>query len=408
MQLFLLRNDSEKRKIYIPNEVLTRNDNVAALRESVSGGNILTLDTDSTAKLQLGQTFASVTQITTACYAIKRTQFNQVTPKPDWYDALNVKFQDVKQLANQWVDDYAVTLRTVIPSSIITYVPVFKGITDVILGIVSKGDSMTPSDMASVRGLLEKLLTKTNKVYDEMKVYACCEKGEKGDNKVTGKLVDWASDMEAAQGELNAGVDSIQNSIESLEEDIKNFKGAISALEADISRYNKFVSLGAGLVGGGAFIGIVGAGACFIFPAIGGIMIAVGVASVIGGAATWGVFQQKINDANAQITQYRSNIKSSQQAVVALSGLDTSVNLVVNSAQAAVNNMITFSSEWATFGQSVYATIQALDEGKTDSINDLAADINIALGQWETVKTYAQELLDGSQTIQDIPASQAA
>jgi hypothetical protein len=84
------------------------------------------------------------------------------------------------------------------------------------------------------------------------------------------------------------------------------------------------------------------------------------------------------------------------------------MNLVVNSAQAAVNNMSTFSSAWATFGQAVYATIQALDEGKTDSIKDLEADINIALGQWETVKTYAQELLGGSQTIQDIPASQVA
>lgn len=79
-------------------------------------------------ELQLGQFFASVRQITEACTSIHNTRFKTPVIRPTWFDGLNSKLDVLKGYADTWLNDYAIAITSTIPSSIITFAPVFGGV----------------------------------------------------------------------------------------------------------------------------------------------------------------------------------------------------------------------------------------------------------------------------------------
>ena len=141
MDFFLMQKDSNLRNVFIANELLPAikipgND---LIFKNTDGGKFLTLDVLNAQKLQIGQTHASLKQITDSCYAINNTQLNTILPKPTWYDELCDKHKNVKSLAKQWIDNYSITVTSTIPSSIITYAPTFTNCANRVNTILNGG-----------------------------------------------------------------------------------------------------------------------------------------------------------------------------------------------------------------------------------------------------------------------------
>lgn len=195
--------------------------------------------------------------------------------------------------------------------------------------------------------------------------------------------------------ELNTGSANIQKLSSDLAAEIEKYNTTIRTLQAEINHYNTLIGVGAGLVGSGLFIGVVGSALCFAFPVVGGIGLALGIGMVIGGGVTWGVMQSKINKANQDIQNLRNQIAADRQTVVALNTLGSAADVVLNSAQNAISNMTNFAASWATLGRSLQATYTALEQGGQEAYSALLAlDLDEAEGNWNDVKEYVKKLSD--------------
>lgn len=369
-------------------------------------GKPLTLSDSQKEELQLGQSFASVRQITEACTAIRNTRFKAPDKKPDWFDGLNSKLEVIKDYADIWLDDYAIAITSTIPSSIMTFVPTFDASATVLRGIIEKSPGeLSDADAVLAREVLARMLDGVNQTAQKVEYYA------KVDEKMvtSGKLIDWQKNMRAARAELDEDSDSIQAARTDLVTEIKEYKEKIKTLQTEIEEYNKLVSLGAGLVGGGVFIGVVGVGFCFVFPWVGGILLALGISSVIGGAATWGVMQEKINKANRDISSFATKIQEDNKAIVALDTLGTAARTCLSSADSAIKNLTDFAATWVTFGQSLHATMTALEDGGKEAYGALLGlDLDKAQKNWDDAKEYAKKLSDVSSDIKVTPADESA
>jgi hypothetical protein len=400
--------DSKLRTVFIPYNFLDagqqKGTNSLSMG-SLSNGRTVELSVAEAQKLQLGQTFASVRQITEACSAIHNTQFTSVMPKPDWYDELNGKFNIVKRYAREWLDDHAIAVTATIPNSVITFTPTFDASADVIKGIINRttGD-ISPSDLVTVRDVLARLVGKVDSISQTVNTYARIENGV-----AKGKLVTWQQNMREAGIDLKSGSATIQNAATSLTDQITIYNGKVKALRDDIDRYNTLIALGAGLVVTGAIVSVVGAGLCIEFPVAGGIVLLLGVGMLIGGAVTWGVFQNKLNKASREIIEYQHKITENNKTIVALNTLSGGVDQAISNANSAVSNMTNFAASWLTFSNSLKETIYALERGGSDATKILLAmDMETAREQWDDVKGYAKGLLEVPTEVKIVPAGKVA
>lgn len=357
-----------------------------------AAGRPLQLSDSQSEELQLGQSFASLRQITESCTAIVNTQFSMPGTKPTWFDDLNKKFHTMQGLAKTWLDDYSVPILTTIPSSVNTFVPVFDASAHALRMIIDRNPgTLSDADAATAREVLRRIMDKTQKIQTEVEGYAKVD--EKGNS--SGRLITWQRDMRNAYQELKEGSTNIQSLSKDLATEIEKYNSTIDTLKAEINYYNTMVATGAGLVGVGLFVGVVGLALCFAFPVVGGIGLALGIGMVVGGSVTWGVMQSKINKANQEIQDLRKNIAADQQTIVALNTLGDAADVVLSSAQNAVNNMTNFAATWATLGRSLQATYTALEQGGQESYSALLAmDLDEAEENWKDVKEYVKKLSD--------------
>ena len=405
---FLMPENSKFKTVFIPNELLAKiqdgNQNFSI--NTRSNGSNINLSTVEAQKLQLGQSYASTRQITESCFAIRNTLFNAVTPKPTWYDGLNGKFNDVKDCANDWLNNISVAVTSTIPSSVIDFVPVFTACSNSITAILQRPhEILSESELRTIREILTRMITKVDEISKKVNKYASIN-----DNQVaSGKLIDWSKDMSNAGLALKSGKETIQKAATDLSNEIVEYNGKIDSLKNDITYYNKLVAMGAGLVGGGIFVGILGGVLCMAFPVAGGIVMALGIGMVIGGSVAWGVYQDKINKAKKDIADFTTKISERNRTLVALTSLTTSVDLVVSSAESAVSNLTDFASSWTVFGTSLKSTLATLNQGKIDVESDLIElDLNNAIKHWAEVKEYANKLMDTPKEIKVIPADKSA
>lgn len=370
---------------------------------TLANGRTVLLSPSQAQNLKLGQSFASVRQITDSCFAIRNTLFNEIQPKPDWYDGLNCKFNKVKELANEWINDISIAVTATIPSSVISFVPVFDASCEAITSITrNKKGELSANELAVVRQILVRLATQTDEISENVNYYARMDEH----NYVKGKLADWEADMSNAGLDLKSGKDNIQNASSALASDIIDFQTSIDSLNREIIEYQTYIGLGAGLVGAGITIGVAGGALCCVFPIIGGIALAIGISTLIGGAVTWGVFQDKINKANRKINEYAQKKNRASATIISLGSLASGVDTAVNAAEIASKNMTDFAASWVTFGNSLKQTIKAIDSGTRDTMAELLnMDLNTAQKNWKNAEDYAKRLLEAPDDVQYVESS---
>lgn len=369
-----------------------------------AAGAPLTLSDSQNEELQLGRSFASVRQITEACTSIHNIRFVPPASKPDWFEDLNGKLDLLKHYADTWLNDYAIAITSSIPSSIMRFASIYDASANILRDIIQRTpDKLSATDTAIARAVIGRMVDEVNKISENVGDYARVD--EKG--KAVGKLVEWQKNMRAARDELVDKSNSIQNARTDLAKEIAKYNGMITALKADIEQYNTMVALGAGLLGGGIFVSTVGLGFCFIFPWVGGILIGLGLGMIVGGSATWGVMQGKINKANQDIVDYTARITADNQTILALDSLSASAHTCLSSADSAVKNLTDFAATWVTFGRSLRATMNALEQGGQEAYGALLGmDLDEAQENWDDAKEYAKGLSGVSNEIKVVPADQ--
>jgi hypothetical protein len=136
------------------------------------------------------------------------------------------------------------------------------------------------------------------------------------------------------------------------------------------------------------------------------------VISVIGGAATWGVFQGKINDLNNKIEQCNREIAKDELTITALDGLNANMARVVDDADYASDNMADFVTSWVTFEKTLEKMRENVHKIGSDAdqnwANFLVTDIDIAIEYWNNAKDYANELLECPTDVKEVQTSQVA
>lgn len=368
-------------------------------------GNVLNVSGSDASNLQLSNAFSSIKNITASCFAIQKTILNELTPKPDWYDGLNRKFSNVKELAVTWLNDYAVAVTSTIPSSVITYAPLFGSYSDYIINIIGdKREELTPSEIQLISNVLEKMIDKVELISKDVYAYAHVNPNTK---KSEGILIDWQKQMLDASSELASGNETVQKAISDLSDEVNALNDDVKALRADIAYYNKLVATGAGMVGGGAFLATVGGALCLGFPIVGGICLFLGIGSAIAGASVWGVYQKKINEANAKIRQNLSKINSDEKALTAISLLAGSCASVTEYAQIAAKNVSDFSTSWVTFGNTLKMTLAGLsstEKSTKESALDTLLELNATKASWEKTTDYAEQLLSAPLEVKEVMA----
>lgn len=339
--------------------------------------------------------FLAVHVITAQCHAILNTQFTAPDVKPDWFDDLNAKLDTAKSVAKDWVDNLAPEVSASIPAQIIDYGATFDASVTAIHELYDQDPTASGSDNATVvqaKAIMQNLSVEVGKkqaVVTEMQ----------------GKLTDWGSQMQAAHDDLVTGASNIQKTIIDLKTDIENMDNAIANNRAAIAKLNKDLVYAQVAVGVGVFMLVAGvaltvatAGTAAV---VSGGIAALGAASIIGGAVTWGVIQGEINDDYKKIADEQKQKSADQQQIVALQGLSSASSAVVSAIELSTSTLSDFETTWKLFGDELQGVIDKLDSGADmSSIIMEKVMTDSARNEWDAAVELAKQLAGATVTVE--------
>ena len=104
--------------------------------------------------------------------------------------------------------------------------------------------------------------------------------------------------------DLNNGTYRISDAATDLKAQITKYNASLDKLRNEIRTYEILISTGAGLVGTGAFVVIVGGCIALKFPVAGAIVAIIGAVAIIAGGTIWGVYEKKIKKAADEISPH--------------------------------------------------------------------------------------------------------
>jgi hypothetical protein len=221
------------------------------------------------------------------------------------------------------------------------------------------------------------------------------------------QLTAYATRLQADHDALVGGTDSIQTLIALDQTEVGNLNTDIDILYAEVDTLNKQLMEAELAVGGGLFVAVVGVGLCLVpgGQVTGGCAIAIGVACVVGGAAEWGVTEQKIKDDQNKILREQSTRSALVQQCIALTALhSTTASLVGQVAQAetALSDLRTF---WASMDDMLGLVVENL--GMPGALTTFSIDtlwLDASKNNWADLNEMAETLLGIQVPVRVTPA----
>lgn len=354
-----------------------------------------------------GQAFTASQLITMSCQAVANTVFTPLTPKPDWYDALNDELGVAQNLANQWLGDMLTQVTSAIPAQVIDFGPNFTAATGAIMQIVNANPTASGADnpyVVEVKEIIEQtLLPPLQTVLSNI-------------DKMSATLQTWGGQIQTAHNNLVSGAANIQSAEIALQGDISKMNNAIKALHDEIDAENKAIAASAAAIGIGLFALVVGIA---LAPETGGASLVIGgfigAAGIIGGGVTWGIMQAKINEQFDEIAKDQKELADDQRQIVALQGLSMASNQVVTNLEAISNALSILRTQWGLFGdeiQGVLTKLNAADQALSTIVEGVFTQA--AQTEWnsamETANALANRKIDLPSKVlpMDAPTTQAA
>ncbi len=333
---------------------------------------------------KVGNGVAALNIITTACHAILNTQLVAPPAKPSWFDDLNSKLDNAKVLAQQWVDDIAPVMTAKLPNQVINYGTTYTAVTDQIVSIANQHPSAKGKDdphVQEVFDLINALKSSVSQIETNL---------ETEDSKLT----TWGNQMQTAHNDLFDGVANIQAAEVDLQADINKMNEAIKALHEKIKGEEKIIAYMGMAIGIGLLAIVAGIA---LAPETGGLSLIVagtGALTVIGGAVTWGVMQHRIDEQFDEIAKDQKELDADKRQLVALQGLSMATNKALTSITTATNALSKVKTMWKLFEGELAGVIDKLNLAKQDLaliVNE--AFVNGANSEWQLAGQFAQQLI---------------
>lgn len=333
---------------------------------------------------KVGNGFASLQIVTTACHGVLNTQFIAPPQKPDWFDDLNTELDTAKTLATQWIDDLAPSMESSIPNHVIDYATTYKAMTDQIVELIDKDPTAKGKDNVTVQetfALIEALYDSVDDIIKEVQ-------------ETQDQLRTWGDSMQKAHDDLFHGAANIQSAEADLQADISKMDEAMKGLQAKIDGENKVIASMGIAIAAGVFALVAGIA---LAPETGGyslIVSGIGAAAIIGGGVTWGIMQNKINDQLEEIAADQKEKTDDQRQLVALKGLATAASMAINSVATATEALSLVRTMWSLFQGELQGTLHKLDAAD----EELMAIVNkgYILGaqkEWDLAVRFAEQLV---------------
>jgi hypothetical protein len=325
-----------------------------------------------------GTAFTASQLITMACHGVVNTLFTAPSPKPDWFDDLDAKLTDAKNVANEWINTLGPKVTSGIPLQVINYGPTYDAVSQQIQVLVKANPTASGKDDPTVIQIKELV---------SLALVPGVETVIKDVDTTSDELEAWGKKLQAAHDALATGATSIQALETTLESDIKKITNAIKNLNTTIDGENKAIAYSAAAIGIGVFALIVEVA---LAPETGGASLlvggAIGVAGIVGGAATWGVMQGKINKQFDEIAKDQQQMDDDNRQIIALQGLAMASNGAVSNLSLASSSLSKLRTQWAVFQGELNGVVAKLEKAE-ESISVIVQGVFTTAAQAEWVKT---------------------
>ncbi|HEX8071128.1 MAG TPA: HBL/NHE enterotoxin family protein [Pyrinomonadaceae bacterium] len=343
--------------------------------------------------------FASLQIVTAACHGVLNTQFIAPSPKPAWFDALNKDLDTAKVRAHDWIDNIAPKMTASIPGHVIDYASTYKAVTDEIVTLLRNNPKAKGKDdpvVQQVFELIEALRDSINPIIAEIEA-------------TNTRLTEWGNKMQQSHDDLFKGAASIQAAQIDLQAHIESMNNAIKGLKDKIQSENLLVAGGAATLAIGLTVAVV---AVALAPVTGGASLVVaGIAGLaaIGGGVTWGVMQGEINKQFAEIAEDQKKIADDKRQLIALQGLSLSASTAVTAIATATRALSDVKMLWSFFQGELEGTLKKLDSAD----ETVAAVLNItrvvaAQNEWNKAVEFAEQLVGKPVKVEVRPMPMAA
>jgi DNA-binding transcriptional MerR regulator len=366
--------------------------------------------TDVKSKANKG--FAAIHIVNAACHSLRSTVLLPVAAVTTGDDALkaqmaqvnagvadvNVKLDKAKKTADLWIDDLCTRISKTIPTHIINYSAVYDSASDEILEIIAeaKKNGSSPKLIGEMMDLVQAL-------QDQIKTI-------RRDIAAAGEdIKKFAGKVQVDHDNLVGGVDTIQSLIVLDQNEVTQMTQDIQRLNDEIDALNKKLMDAEIGTAAGIFVAIVGLVVCFVpgGQAIGGVILTVGVAGVIGGGTMWGLLQKSINDDYKKIGEEQVTKSALTQQVLSLTALHTTTANALDQVTMAVNALSDVNVLWGTFEGILQGVID--DLSKPSPNLPLILDemyVKAAQNNWRDLEEFAQQLVATSVTVEQMPQVQ--
>ncbi|KAJ7458874.1 hypothetical protein FB451DRAFT_1406058 [Mycena latifolia] len=125
---------------------------------------------------------------------------------------------------------------------------------------------------------------------------------------------------------------------------IDQLNGDIARLQAEIARYNTDISAIAAAMGVTLFGTLAGV---TFFPEYAPFIIGIGLFTIAGEAAAWGVLEHELNDAKSQLSQDQIQIAALQKDLDEIAAANSTLHSIEASTQTMGQQLTGFSAIWS-------------------------------------------------------------
>lgn len=343
----------------------------------------VTVDTEKT-KETLAEQLDSLSIVTAYSHALINTVINPISsPAEPWFGPLNDNLNVAKQHAQSWIKDIAPKVGSVIPQSIINYNNTFLAVSAEILRIIGGKTSLSADEKRDIIELIEATLEVLNEQQSAV-------------DSVKRQIVTLSDQFVVDHDNLVSGQNSIAEAVKMANADRVRIETKIGQLQTDLdSARTKVTASGIGL-GLSIFIAVA---AFALAVATGGAgLIVAGAVGVIGVgvAATFtGIFNSEISSLLNEIHAEQVALESKKKQVVALTGLQGTVNSLRLHNESAKTALTQISTMWSTLSGKLDEVVRDLKGHKVDAaIAVQRMNINRATTSWKDTAAWAQKIQD--------------
>jgi hypothetical protein len=328
--------------------------------------------------------------VTTCCHGVSNTTLTALDPPPDWYATLSANLDTAKTHAANWIDNLAPDLTATVPTAIINYGSLLDAAAEQIEDLLTQAQQpgadqqdLVNQAMQIVQAMQQQVQANQTSIQNVKDQVIAFGKLLQADHDA---LFDSATSIQKAEA-------ADQNLVDQMTTNIANLRAAITFANKQLTASEVAVVSGIFMLVAGLAVTVASVGTA---ATAGAVVMGVGIATVVGGAAGWAYWQSQINDDYSDIATDTSTENAATQQILALTSLSASVGTVMDLIDDANDRLSDVAYMWSGFNDLVTGVLTDLGKEKAD-VTKIAWDkvwVGGAHNEWDKLQDIATQLLN--------------